>query len=79
MLVITRKNDESLVIGDNIEITILEISNGKVKIGINAPNDIKIIRKEIIDSIRQTNIDSTVDAEKIDLDELINKISKQKL
>lgn len=76
MLVITRKNDESLVIGDNIEITVLEISNGKVKIGINAPNDIKIIRKEIIDSIRKTNIDSRVDAEKINLDELINKIYK---
>ena len=76
MLVITRKNNESLVIGDNIEINILEISNGKVRIGINAPNDIKIIRKEIIDNIRQTNIDSTVDAAKINLDELISKISK---
>ena len=79
MLVITRKNDESLVIGDNIEITILEISNGKVKIGIKAPNDIKIIRKEIIDSICRTNIDSRVDAEEINIDELVNKISKQKL
>ncbi len=79
MLVITRKNDESLVIGDNIEITVLEISNCKVKIGIKAPNDIKIIRKEIIDSICRTNIDSRVDAEEINLDELVNKISKQKL
>ena len=76
MLVITRKNNESLVIGDNIEINILEISNGKVRIGINAPNEIKIIRKEIIDNIRQTNIDSKVDAAKINLDELISKISK---
>ncbi len=48
MLVITRKPEESIVIGDNIEITIFEISKDKVKIGIEAPKDIKISRKEIL-------------------------------
>ena len=41
MLVVTRKTDESLTISDNIEITVLEITKDRVKIGISAPKDIK--------------------------------------
>ena len=41
MLVVTRKSDESLIISDNIEITVLEISKDRVKIGISAPKDVK--------------------------------------
>jgi len=48
MLVITRKTDEGLVIADNIEITVLEIGKDRVKIGVNAPKDIKIIRYELL-------------------------------
>ena len=44
MLVVTRKADESLSIADNIEITVLEISKDRVKLGIAAPKDVKIIR-----------------------------------
>ncbi len=54
MLVVTRKTDESLIISDNIEITVLEIGRDKVKIGINAPKEVKIIRSELKDA-RQTN------------------------
>ncbi len=48
MLVVTRKIDESLIIADNIEITVLDVSKDKVKIGVSAPKDIKIIRNELI-------------------------------
>ncbi len=58
MLVIKRKTNESILIGDNnvllsepIEIIISEISGDKVKIAINAPNDVKIIRKEIKETL----------------------------
>lgn len=54
MLVVTRKNDESITIADNIEITVLEIAKDKVKIGINAPKDVKIFRSEL-KLLRQTN------------------------
>lgn len=54
MLVVTRRRDESITISDNIEITVLEISKDKVKIGINAPKDIKIMRSEL-KTLRQTN------------------------
>lgn len=54
MLVVTRKTDESLIISDNIEITILETTKDKVKIGIKAPKEVKIIRSELKDAC-QTN------------------------
>lgn len=54
MLVVTRKTDESLIISDNIEITILETGKDKVKIGITAPKEVKVIRSELKDA-RQTN------------------------
>lgn len=54
MLVVTRKPDESITIADNIEITVLEITKDKVKIGINAPKEVKIFRSEL-KMLRQTN------------------------
>jgi len=47
MLIISRKPGESFYIGDNIEVTIFEVQQDKVRIGISAPNDIAICRKEI--------------------------------
>ncbi len=47
MLILTRKVSETLIIGDNITITVLGISGNQVRIGINAPKDISIHRKEI--------------------------------
>lgn len=54
MLVVTRKTDESIIIADNIEITVLEISKDKVKIGINAPREVKVFRSEL-KTAKQTN------------------------
>ncbi len=47
MLVVTRKPTESITIADNIEVTVLEVTKDKVKIGINAPKDVKILRGEV--------------------------------
>lgn len=51
MLVVSRKADESIIIGDNIEITILETTKDRVKIGISAPRDITVIRNELRDTL----------------------------
>ena len=54
MLVVTRKPNESITIADNIEITVLEITKDRVRIGINAPKDVKIVRSEL-NTLLQTN------------------------
>jgi len=56
MLVLTRKNGESILIGDEIEITILSTKNDQVKIGIKAPKSTEIIRKELITQISNENL-----------------------
>lgn len=68
MLVITRKSAESFTIGDNVKVNILEINGEKVKIGIDAPKDIIIMRSEVLETIRN-NIEavSTGNLPNIDL------------
>ena len=56
MLVLARKLDESIVIGENVEIKIISIDKGVVKLGIEAPRDISIIRSELIEDIKESNI-----------------------
>jgi len=67
MLVLSRKEKQSFLIGDDIEITLLEISGDKAKIAINAPKEVQILRKELAET-RQANIDavaSTFDPAKL--------------
>ncbi|HBD96176.1 MAG: carbon storage regulator [Spirochaetes bacterium GWF1_31_7] len=59
MLILARKENETIVIGDNIEITIVNIKGDHVKIGINAPNDVKVFRKEIYTEIQNANIEAS--------------------
>lgn len=51
MLVLTRKKDESIVIADTIVITVIEVVGNKVKIGIQAPRDVRVDRQEIYEAI----------------------------
>lgn len=56
MLVLTRKVEESVTIGNNITVSILEIKGNQVRLGINAPKDIPVNRTEIYESILSENI-----------------------
>lgn len=68
MLILTRKKDESIMIGDNIEIIVTGIEEGKVKLGIKAPKNIDIHRKEIYEEIRKENKEAA--SGQVDLDSL---------
>lgn len=59
MLALSRKKNESLVINNNIEITILDIKGDQVKVGIAAPKEVPIYRKEVYDQIQTANVDAT--------------------
>jgi carbon storage regulator len=55
MLVLTRKSNQSLMIGDDIEVTVLSVTGEKVRIGIQAPREIPVFRKEIYLEIQREN------------------------
>ncbi len=55
MLVLSRQRDETIMIGDNIEVTVVDIRGDKVRLGINAPREISVHRKEVYDAIRREN------------------------
>lgn len=55
MLVLTRKVGESIIIGQDIEVTILSVKNDQIKIGINAPKSLEVFRKELIVQISNEN------------------------
>lgn len=59
MLVISRKKGESLLIGDNIEITIVKLDDGSVKLAIDAPKEMRILRKELYNEVKEENQKST--------------------
>lgn len=65
MLVVTRKLGESIIIGENIEISILEVSEGTIRIGINAPKNVRILRKELISEVENENKESLKHIEEI--------------
>ncbi len=56
MLVLTRQKNESIMIGDNVELTVVEIRGDKVRLGISAPREIPVFRKEIFDTIQAENL-----------------------
>lgn len=55
MLVLTRKAGEGIIIGDDIKITIVELKGGGVRVGIDAPREMKVHRQEVFERIKQEN------------------------
>ena len=58
MLVLTRKKNESIIIGNNIEIKILKMGKNSVELGISAPKSFSIFRKEVFKEIRKKNVEA---------------------
>ena len=58
MLVLRRKISEGIIIGDNVKIRILDIEHGDVKIGIEAPKEVRILREELYKEIASANVEA---------------------
>ena len=71
MLVLTRKEDESIMIGDTIEVKVLDVKEHQVKLGISAPRDIAVHRKEVYLAIQAENERAAVPADVEDISKLI--------
>ena len=66
MLVLSRQRDETIMIGDDIEITVVDVRGDKVRLGINAPSSVPVHRKEIYEEIKRENRE----AMRVQLDDL---------
>lgn len=76
MLVLARKLDESIVIGDDIVIKVISIEKGVVKLGIDAPKDISIIRNELLEDVKESNLASSKDIDETTLNILSKLLGK---
>lgn len=79
MLALTRKKDEAIIIGDKIEIKIIDIQGDKVKLGISAPKEVSIYREEIYIQVKESNQGANaVEAKEsiLDLRNLMKQIKK---
>lgn len=76
MLVLSRKEGEGIYLNDNIKITIVEIGRNQIKLGIDAPRDVSIVRDEIMDRVKFENRESLADAKpsSVDLPDLLKKL-----
>ncbi|WP_298861929.1 carbon storage regulator CsrA [uncultured Gimesia sp.] len=63
MLVLSRKKDEKIIIGDSITLMVIEIKNDKVRLGIEAPKDVTVHREEVYDAIKEQNAQHNTNCE----------------
>jgi carbon storage regulator CsrA len=77
MLVLARKLDESIVIGENIIVKVISIDKGVVKLGIEAPAAVSIVRNELLEDVKDLNIAASKEIELGDVN-LLSKILKRK-
>ncbi len=76
MLVLSRKLGESILLDDKITITVMEVSKGVVKLGIDAPKEMLILRKELEEIVKDTNIKAASEVNFADLSKLSEKLKK---
>ncbi|HLP47990.1 MAG TPA: carbon storage regulator CsrA [Candidatus Kapabacteria bacterium] len=78
MLILTRKKDQSIVIGNNIEIKILKVNKNSVELGISAPKTYSIFREEVFREIQEKNVEAIQSVETGDLNDLKNIFDRVK-
>ncbi len=69
MLVLSRKKNESIVINNDITIVVVEIRGDKVRLGVEAPREVPVHRREVFDAIQRHNVEVDVDSDSKNLDD----------
>lgn len=78
MLVLSRKANESIMIGDFIEVKIVEVNGRSIKLGIEAPRDVAVHRKEVYEAIKNENLQAVPSVQKENIISLLEYFNKQK-
>jgi len=74
MLVLTRKTNESIMIGDEVEVSVLAVSRDKIRLGITAPREVPVFRKEVYLSIKEEQV-SADEGATVQVDEALDDLS----
>ena len=77
MLILSRKKDESIIIGEDIEISVVDIKGDQVKLGIKAPRDIKVYRQEVFTAIQRENLAASKTSTELPAIDLLQKQKKE--
>ena len=77
MLVLSRKLGEAITIGDQITVTVIEVRDGKVRLGVDAPRDMRVYRQEIYLKVQQENVQAA-EWNLADLENVVQAIGKEK-
>ena len=77
MLVLTRKTNQSIMIGDDVEVTVLAVSRDKIRLGITAPRDIPVFRKEVYISIQEEGANGDAEPAAEAVDEALDELAKR--
>ena len=75
MLILSRKIDEKIKIGNDITITLIDVHGDQVKIGVEAPKDVKVFRQEVFDAIQNENKAAVVQSEASEYEKAISAVS----
>jgi carbon storage regulator len=76
MLVLTRKTNQSVMIGDDVEVTVLAVMGDKVRLGIQAPREIPVFRDEVYLEIQQGKPDADLETARVDVDEALGRLGQ---
>lgn len=74
MLILTRKKNETLRIGDDILVTIVDVQGDQVRLGITAPRDVSILRQELYEAVRNSNTQAAQTVQNINVLALLKKV-----
>ncbi|MDR3562383.1 MAG: carbon storage regulator CsrA [Negativicutes bacterium] len=78
MLILARKKNQSLRIGDNIIITVADVQGDQVRLGISAPKDVQILRQELYDAVKDSNKNAAEAVQQANLDSFLTQMKQLK-